>query len=140
MSVNFSCVFVADYIFDYLTIVVAVGGFSLVSTFHQALTYTFKVVIHSTVSVMSSVSLSLSQNPFQVFGSVEYWMFTLVCMAYTAFGILSLTEAGTIEFRSKLLPTVLALPFLHLFITYFASPQPYLSAWGAPSYQNLYEH
>ena len=37
--------FVADYIFDYLTILVAVGGYSLVSTFHQALKYTFKVII-----------------------------------------------------------------------------------------------
>ena len=35
---------VADYIFDYLTILVAVGGYSLVSTFHQALKYTFKVM------------------------------------------------------------------------------------------------
>ena len=35
---------IADYIFDYLTILVAVGGFSLVSTFHQALKYTFKVI------------------------------------------------------------------------------------------------
>ena len=33
-----------DYIFDYLTILVAVGGFAIVSTVQQALKYTFKVV------------------------------------------------------------------------------------------------
>ena len=37
----------ADYIFDYLTILVAIGGFSLVSTFHQALKYTFKVCVYT---------------------------------------------------------------------------------------------
>jgi hypothetical protein len=108
------------YIFDYLTILVAVGGFSLVSTFHQALKYTFK-------------------NPFRIFSSLEYWMFMLVCMTYAAFGILSLTDAGTISFRAALLPTVLAL-FLHPIITLFASPQPYLSSWGIPSYHEFYEH
>ena len=63
-------------------------------------------------------------------------MFMLVCMTYAAFGILSLTDAGTISFRAALLPTVLAL-FLHPIITLFASPQPYLSSWGIPSYHEL---
>ena len=80
------------------------------------------------------------QNPFQVFTSVEYWLFTLVCMIYLAFGILSLTEAGTIQFRSLLLPTILAPPVLHPVLTYFASPQPHLSAWVITSYHNFYDH
>ena len=80
------------------------------------------------------------QNPFRLFASAEHWVFTLVCMLYLAYGILSLTEAGTIEFRSKLLPTVLALPFLHPLLSYFASPQSYLSSWGVQSFSPFYDH
>ena len=40
-----------DYIFDYLTILVAVGGFAIVSTVQQALKYTFKVVPNSLINL-----------------------------------------------------------------------------------------
>ena len=33
----------SDYIFDYLVIIVTIGGFAAVSTLNQALKYTFKV-------------------------------------------------------------------------------------------------
>ena len=38
------------------------------------------------------------QNPFKVFTSMEQWVFTGVCMLYLAYGILSLTEAGSLAF------------------------------------------
>ena len=82
----------------------------------------------------------LHQNPFKLFAEVQQWVFTVVCMLYLAYGILSLTEAGSIEFRSKLLPTVLALPLLHPLLAYFASPQPYFSSWGVESYRHFYDH
>ena len=92
------------------------------------------------VTLSLQPQMSSFQNPFLVFSSVEYWVFTVVCMLYLAFGILSLTEAGTIEFRSQLLPTVLSLPLLHPLLSYFASPQPYLASWGVHSYQSLHNH
>ena len=43
----------SDYIFDYLSIITAVGGFAVVSTINQALKYTFKVHIHMYIDVYS---------------------------------------------------------------------------------------
>ena len=44
---------ISDYIFEFLTILVAVGGFSIVTTITQALKYTFKVVLKIHVHVRS---------------------------------------------------------------------------------------
>ena len=80
------------------------------------------------------------QNPFKLYTSVEQWIFTIVCMLYLAYGIVSLTEAGMLAFRAKLVPLVLAPPLLHPLLSYFASPQHYLTSWGLQSYRNFYDY
>jgi len=61
-------------------------------------------------------------------------------MLYLAYGIVSLTEAGMLAFRALLVPLVLAPPLLHPLLSYFASPQHYLTSWGLQSYRNFYDY
>ncbi len=80
------------------------------------------------------------QNPLKLYKSLEHWFFTGVCVVWMAYGILSLTDAGSVSLRAKLLPVIFAPPLLHPVLSFFASPQAYLSAWGLESYRHFYEH
>lgn len=84
--------------------------------------------------------LRFIQNTFRVYVSPEYWFFTASCMVALAYGIISLTNASSIEFTAKLIPLVLAPPILHPIISYFASPKTYLIAYGMDSYHDFYDH
>lgn len=61
-------------------------------------------------------------------------------MLYLAYGVISLTGVATLVLRAELLPLVLVPPILHPLLSYFASPQPYLSSWGLQSHRNFYDH
>ena len=90
--------------------------------------------------IVTLILIPIMQNTFRVYSSPEYWFFTAACMLIFAFGIVSLTNAGSIEFRAKLLPLVLAPPIIHPLVSYFASPQTYLIALGVDSYQHFYQY
>ena len=96
------------------------------------------MIIYDMVSMF--ISFTSIQNPFKMYKSLVHWIFMLMCMLYLAYGIISLTEVGSVALRATVIVVVVTPPLLLPLLSFFASPKPYLSAWGLESYRYFYEY
>lgn len=99
------------YAFDYLTIVISLCVFAVLSTIMQ---------IHN---------FGDFENPFKVYKLPVQWLLTVSSMIALACGILSLTEWADVTNRALFIPLILAPPILQPILTHFASPQFQFEAW-----------
>lgn len=110
------------YTFDYVTIILAIGAFAVLSTSLQI--YKFDDM----------------KNTFKVYILGIEWLIVIGSIILLSCGILSLTEWSDVKTRSYFLPLVLLPPLIHPLLNHFAAPLPVFQCWGVKEYSDLFEY